>query len=172
MLTLPLLGDARAVAAERFISWRAWAPLASHSPATSSHRVSASAIKMSSWLKKTKNDHETSSSRGTHQSSMPSSPPPSTACPQTMARPPPAFLRPDRRITWDRGHPSTRLPLPRGSAIGATCHSSSASRSGWPTRASTTTTSASPAAGTSTVPWCRFRRRRRRVIRLKRIYNF
>jgi hypothetical protein len=52
------LGPARAVAAQRFINWRARAPLPAHTTATSSHRVSASAMKMPSWLKKIKNGHE------------------------------------------------------------------------------------------------------------------
>jgi hypothetical protein len=56
-----------------------------HTTVVSSHR--ASAMKMPSWLKKTKNDHEASSSRGTRRSRMPLSSPPSTACP------PPALLR-------------------------------------------------------------------------------
>jgi hypothetical protein len=72
------------------------------------------------------------------------------------------LLRRGRRIKWGGGGPSMRLPLPRGSAIGATCRLRSARRSGRPTRASTTTTSDSPTAGTSTMPGCRFRRRHRR----------
>jgi hypothetical protein len=69
------LGPARVVTAQCFISWRR--------PRTH-HRVllqRASAMKMPSWLKKTKNDHKASSSR------MPLSPP------SSAVGPPPALLR-------------------------------------------------------------------------------
>jgi hypothetical protein len=98
-------------------------------PQISTHRASASAMKMSSWLKKTKNDHEASVSRRTRRSSRPPSLPPSVR-PWTVAHPPLAFLhqlppapRPKDYVGW--GRPSTCLPLPCGSTIGATCCSRS-----------------------------------------------
>jgi hypothetical protein len=122
--------------------------------ATYTRRASASAMKMPSWPRKTKHDHEASSSRGVRQIGRT----PSPLSPTSRSR---AFLRqlpptPGQRITWGEGRPS--MHSHRGSKIGATCATRSARRSGRRTRASTTPTSPSPTAGTSTVPGCQFHR--------------
>jgi hypothetical protein len=109
-------------------------------------------MKMPSWLKKTKNDAEASSSRSAHRGRRPPSPPP------PADRPPPVLLRQlppaPRPEDYVACHRASSL-APRGSVTAVTCRSRSARWSGQPTRASTTLMSASLAAGTSTGPGCR-----------------
>jgi hypothetical protein len=66
------LGPARAVVGQAFIRWCA-RPSVSHTPPQNPH---CRAMKMPSWLKKTKNDGEASSSSFVHRHRRPSSPPP------------------------------------------------------------------------------------------------
>jgi hypothetical protein len=125
--------------------------------ATYTRRASASAMKMPSWLRKTKHDREALSCRGARRSGRT---PPRRRWRLTHGHFCASCLRcPGQRITWAEGRPSTRPH--RGSAIGATCGSRSARRSKRRTRASTTLMSPSPTAGTSIVPGCRFCQRRR-----------
>jgi hypothetical protein len=82
-LMAKLLGAARAVAVQGFISGRALAPLPHTPPEQPTHppqsKHAPEPMKMSSWPRKTKNDREASSSHGTHRSGRAPSLPKPTA---------------------------------------------------------------------------------------------